>query len=222
MSDRKVNQPNPKLKPVSSQTEGRSPAEASSQPEDDAGLVREAIAGRSWAFDRLVERYHPRAVSVAYRLVGNVHDAWDVAQEAFIRAYRSLPSLQDPARFGPWLLRIVSNLSLNFRRARRSQAKVSLDAEAGSLSGEAGRRPSTIQAAPDEPGDVLVMAETREALMGAINGLPEKQRLAILLFAVEGLPQAEVARIIGCSVELVKWNVFQARKRLREVLEAHW
>ncbi|HOW17732.1 MAG TPA: sigma factor, partial [Phycisphaerae bacterium] len=64
-------------------------------------------------------------MSASYRLVGNIQDALEVSQDAFLRAYRSLGSLNEPARFGPWLMRIVSNLSLNFRRSRRSAMRVS-------------------------------------------------------------------------------------------------
>ena len=94
----------------------------------DEDLVREALAGESGAFDQLVERYQRRATSVAYRLLGNLHDALEVCQEAFVRAYRNLQRLEDRRRFGPWLLRIVTNLSLNFRRDRAARGpRISLE-----------------------------------------------------------------------------------------------
>ena len=85
---------------------------------EDARLVAEVIEGRSEAFDALVRRYQRRALAVAYRLLGNVEDAKDVAQDAMLRGYRSLHQLADRERFGPWLMRIVRNLSLNYRRSR--------------------------------------------------------------------------------------------------------
>ncbi|MFH1748499.1 MAG: sigma factor, partial [Planctomycetota bacterium] len=84
----------------------------------DEELVQLTCAGQRDAFDPLVERYQRRATAVAYRLLGNLHDALEVCQEAFVRAYRHLHSLEDGRRFGSWLLRIVTNLSLNFRRSR--------------------------------------------------------------------------------------------------------
>ena len=92
-------------------------------PPGDAELVRRARTGEHRAFNELIERYQRRAVCVAYRLVGNVHDALEVSQDSFVRAYQNLRTLADGDRFGPWLLRIVTNLALNFRRARRPRLK---------------------------------------------------------------------------------------------------
>lgn len=190
---------------------------------DDAGLVRSALTGDSTAYDQLVRRYQRRAVAVAYRLLGNVHDAADVSQDAFLRAYRGLGGLEDHGRFGPWLLRIVSNLSLNFRRSRQTgtaRSAVPLDGivegpgEFRSPSGE----PSASGAAA---GSSPLSDELKGAIADAIARLPEKQRLALILYSVEGLPQREVAQILECSVELVKWNVFQARKTLRKTLAGY-
>ena len=184
---------------------------------EEASWVAAACGGDQDAFDRLVERHQRRAVAVAYRLLGNVHDASDVAQDAFLRAYQSLTTLEDPRRFGPWLMRIVTNLALNFRRSRSRASAMSTEEmiEGGEQLRTASGAPLTetgfTEAAPDT-------RELREAVGRAIDALPEKQRLALVLFSVEGLPQKEVASIMSCSVELVKWNVFQARKTLRKTL----
>ena len=186
---------------------------------DDARLVSAVLAGDSAAYDRLVRRYQRRALAVAYRLLGDVHDAADVAQDAFVRAFGHLQSLEDQRRFGPWLMRIVTNLSLNFRRSRGIQARraVAFDEltdgpdELRSGSGQA----TAVQVSPPESS---LAGELHEAVGRAVAALPEKQRLALILFSIEGLPQKEVAQILECSVELVKWNVFQARKTLRKKL----
>src|SRR5215813_7287170 len=89
------------------------------EPSEDARWVAQTLAGDLSAFDRLIERYQRRALSVSYRLLGSMEDASDVCQEAFLRAYRSLDTLDAPQRFAAWLMRIVCNLSLNFRRGRR-------------------------------------------------------------------------------------------------------
>ena len=187
--------------------------EANAAGEADAERVAQALAGYPGAFDALVRAYHRRAIAVAYRLLGSRQDALDVAQDAFLKAYQSLATLKDHRRFGPWLMRIVSNLSLNFRRGRKSGATVSLDdvgdkiAELGGV-GAAGSTSATDPAA----------TELRAAIRKAIDALPEKQRVALVLFSIEGMPQKDVAAIMDCSVELVKWNVFQARKQLRQAL----
>lgn len=189
-------------------------AEQSAQIE----LVLRAKDGDTEAFGRLVRHYQRRAVSLAFRLVGNSEDAADVAQDAFVRAYRSLSQLDDPARFGPWFMRTVSNLSLNFRRSRATRAAVSLEDDAGGAM-DRRRAAQGLRLAADS-GDALP-TELHAAVTDALGQLPESQRLALILFSVEGVPQREVAEILDCTVELVKWNVFQARKKLKELLAEH-
>lgn len=183
--------------------------------------VRRAQAGDAEAFAGLVRSYQRRVVSVAYRLVGNVEDASDVSQDAFVRAFRCLGQLDDPARFGPWLMRIVSNQSLNFRRLRSSRAAASLDDMV--MDPAEGRRPATGSKLASEADDSAgsMPAELHDAISEALATLPDKQRLALVLFSVEGMPQKEVAEVLECSVELVKWNVFQARKKLKDLLEVY-
>lgn len=187
----------------------------------DVALVRRARKGDADAYGDLVRQYQRRAASLAYRLLGNSSDAADVTQDAFVRAYRSLEQLEDPAKFGGWLLRIVGNLSLNFRRARAARPAGSLD---DAMEGGAEFRRTTtgqsLRIVRDE-GDGPLSEEMHGAVSRALETLPDKQRLALILFSVEGLPQKEVAEILECSVELVKWNVFQARQKLKDLLADH-
>ncbi len=184
--------------------------------ERDAGWVAACLAGDPDAFGRLVQTYERRTVATAYRFLGNSHEAAEVSQEAFLRAYRSLSKLEDPKRFGPWLLRIVSNLSLNARRSRKSGKMVPLDEARGTdgLSGRDGE-PVVTSAGPDREAEGR---EMQSALDDALATLPEKQRQSLVLFTVEGWAQKDIAEHLGCTVENVKWNVFQARKKLREIL----
>jgi RNA polymerase sigma-70 factor (ECF subfamily) len=185
----------------------------------DAELVGRVLAGTTAAFDELINRYQRKAVSVAYRLLGNAHDALDVCQEAFLRGYRSLETLEDADRFGPWLMRIVSNLSLNFRRSRKKTSPIPTDdCLLGNAEDGAG---SDWMVSASMPPDEVLAAELSKAIAAAVNELPEKQRLALVLFAIEGMPQKDVAEILDCSVEAVKWHVFQARKTLKEKLAAY-
>ncbi|MCK4340487.1 MAG: RNA polymerase sigma factor [Phycisphaerae bacterium] len=180
---------------------------------DDADLVQQTLAGRRGAFDELVERYQRRATSVAYRLLGNLHDALEVCQEAFVRAYRNLDTLADPSRFGPWQLRIVTNLSLNFRRARGPR----LSFENCLLSADESREERVPDAphSEDRPGARLAAGELETHIHAGLAALPAQQRAALVLFSIEQLPQKEVAQILDCSIEAVKWHVFQARKKMK-------
>lgn len=207
--------PNPSDPAVSDSVRSQ-PPDGMETAEDTQELtwVQAARRGDPEAFAHLVRRFQRQAVAVAYRFVGNGTDAADVAQDAFVRAYRSLEQLEDERRFKPWLMRIVTNLSLNFRRGRKQAATVVLEEgmESGLVAyGGAGHGRSSSR-------DDLAARELRQRIDEAMSTLPDKQRAALILFSIEGLPQKDVADILGCTVELVKWNVFQARKKLRELL----
>ena len=182
----------------------------------DAGWVQAARDGNQDAFGCLAKAYERPAIATAYRLLGNNHDALEVVQEALLRAYRSLDRLNEPSRFGPWLLRIVSNLSLNARRSRRTGSTVALDEQWGSDGVmNTGGEPAAVEVGPDHRAEGH---ELGEAIDAALNSLPEKQRVALVLFTIEGWPQKDIAALLECSLENVKWHVFQGRKRLREQL----
>src|SRR5947199_887500 len=93
----------------------------------DGQLVQQTVSGNRKAFDQLINRYQRQAVAVSYRLLGNSQDALEVTQDAFLKAFTSLATLQKPEAFGGWLMRIVSNLSLNFRRGRKNKHQLPLD-----------------------------------------------------------------------------------------------
>src|SRR4051812_25732813 len=93
----------------------------------DGALVTEVLNGKRTAFDELIKRYQRQAVAVSYRLLGNMQDALEVSQDSFLKAYSSLATLQKPEAFGGWLMRIVSNLSLNYRRSRKIRSQLPLD-----------------------------------------------------------------------------------------------
>lgn len=186
----------------------------------DGELAGRAIQADRAAFDELVRRYQRQAVAVSYRLLGNSHDALEVTQDAFLKAYSSLSTLQKPEAFGGWLMRIVSNLSLNYRRSRKTRSQLPLDdllgpgdAQAESAGG------SDWMAASGDPVRRLEGQELGKKLQEAMNQLPEKQRMAIIMFTIEQMPQKQIADTLGCSVEAVKWHVFQGRKKLKELLK---
>jgi RNA polymerase sigma-70 factor (ECF subfamily) len=180
----------------------------------DEQLVELTLGGDRAAFDQLILQYQRQAVAVSYRLVGNTHDALEVTQDAFLKAFVGVGSLRRPEAFGGWLMRIVSNLSLNLRRGRKTRRQLSLDDGLGS------DQPSDASGGAD-PLRLTQSAEMGRRLAQALEQLPDKQRLAIAMFTLEGLPQKQVAQSLGCSVEAVKWHVFQGRKKLKELLKEY-
>jgi len=183
---------------------------------DELEQVQAAMSGDRDAFNRLVERYQRQAVAVASRMLGNIDDGLEVAQEAFIRAFQALEQLKEPARFKSWLMRIVVNRALNFRRDRSKYATVSLsDSYASEQDDEAMSQEQLVEGKEPLAQENLEAAEMAEAMQKAIDELPENLRTALILFSLEKLPQKEIADIMKCSLQTVKWNVFEARKRLR-------
>ena len=185
---------------------------------EDGDLVRLARKGDVGAFEGLVGRYQRRATAVSYRLLNSREDAMDVVQDAFLKAYDRLDSLAKPSRFGPWLLRIVTNLSLNFRRARALRKTESLSV--GDDDDGGGRINLADPDAPRPPEEVSAK-EMRALVAREIEKLPDKQRQALVLFTIEKMPQKDIASMLGCSVEAIKWHVFAARKKLKERLAAY-
>src|SRR3954469_17871192 len=97
------------------------------QGPSDGQLVEQTLSGNRTAFDELIRRYQRQAVAVSYRLLGNTNDALEVTQDAYLKAYKGLSPLQKPGAFAGWLMRIGSNLSLNYRRSRKTRQQLPLD-----------------------------------------------------------------------------------------------
>jgi RNA polymerase sigma-70 factor (ECF subfamily) len=181
----------------------------------DADLVAETLNGQRRAFDELVRRYQRPAVSTAYRTIGDLHDALEVVQDSFIKAFQALDSLERPDAFRPWLMRIVTNLALNFRRSQRRRPLALEDCILGADQ-EAGEAYAI--GSGDGPIDHAKAAELESRIQAALMELPKRTRMALVLFSIENLPQKEVAEILEMSVDSVKWHVFTARRKLKEQL----
>jgi RNA polymerase sigma-70 factor (ECF subfamily) len=188
---------------------------------DDIGRwVQAARKGDLGAFDQLVRVYQRRASAVAYRLLNNIDDAMEVTQDAFMKAYESLATLSQPNQFGPWFMRIVSNLALNKRRARALRTTASLDAPGGGE--DEGGTMDVGDPHASSPLEAVSAKEMQKNLSRAMSRLPEIQRKALVLFSMAKLPQKQVAKTLGCSVEAVKWHVFMARKKLKEIFKDYF
>jgi RNA polymerase sigma-70 factor (ECF subfamily) len=171
--------------------------------EDDRDAVLACQRGEREAFDRLVERYQRDVYRLCYRYVNNHHDANDLAQEAFLRAYRAIPRFRGDSSFSTWIYRIAVNACLNFRAARKPQAEELSEALAD------GGTPVT---------EDLEREEQSRRVREAIVLLPEKQRATLILKIYHDLSHEEVAGILGSSVGTVKANLFHALGNLRKRL----
>jgi RNA polymerase sigma-70 factor (ECF subfamily) len=185
------------------------------QAPGDAALVDRARAGEAAAFEALVKRHQGAAFALAYQMVRHREDAQDIAQEAFVRAFRGLRDFQGQAAFKTWLHRIVVNLALDALRRRVRQPAAPYDdaREPGDEAREeAGTRPD------ENPDRALQARETREAIRMALEELPAPQRAALLLREVEGLSYQEIAEVLECALGTVMSRLHYARRRLQERL----
>ena len=202
-------------------TPPETPADSSGQtgePEsapaaDERGLIDRCIAGDTAAFEPLVERYRQRVWRLAYQILRDREDAWDCAQEAFVRAFHSLSSFRGQSAFYTWLFRITVNVATDRQRARGAQARA-FGAERVPEE-EWGRTTPDPGGGPDK---VAVQAEQRERIRQALDALPPKARAIIMLSDVEGLSYREIAEVLRCPIGTVMSRLHNARKRLKSAL----
>jgi len=180
---------------------------------DERDLIQRCLAGDASAFEPLVERYRQRVWRLAYQLLHDREEAWDCAQEAFVRAFHSLASFRGQSAFYTWLFRITVNVATDRQRARGAQARA-FGAER--LSEEEWKR--TMPDLGARPDQAAVQSEQRERIRQALDALPPKARTIIMLSDVEGLSYREIAEVLGCPIGTVMSRLHNARKRLKSLL----
>ncbi len=188
---------------------------ASGVEQSDLELVRRAQRGERGAFDLLVLRYQHKVVKLVARLLRDRTEAEDVAQEAFVKAYRALGSFRGDSAFYTWLYRIAVNTA---RNALASRQRRPLDYEAGLSESEQ----SAVEARmrhTDTPEATALSDEIHQAVNRAIADLPEDLRTAIILREVEGLSYEEIAAAMDCPVGTVRSRIFRAREAIDRILE---
>ena len=178
----------------------------------DAATVSRARAGDSDAFRLLVEQHSRPVFRVAYRITGNEHDADDVVQETFLRAYRQLDRFQERANFGTWLHRIAINCALDLLRSRgRIDRHYGGNPEEAEMTGAASTDP--------QQDRLLLSAELRDQVAAAMERLSGNERTAFVLRHFEGMPVEEIGKTLGIQVNAAKHTIFRAVRKLRESLE---
>jgi RNA polymerase sigma-70 factor (ECF subfamily) len=172
--------------------------------EEAAALVR-VQAGETEPFDLVVRRYMRAAFTIAFRIVGHRQDAEDVVQEAFLAALANIRTFDTSRRFGPWLYRIVVTRGLNFRKSRARRQTESLE---------------VAPLASDTPSPALEAERSglRAEVAAALAQLPERQRMVVQLFELDGFSGAEIGEMLGISAGTVRWYLHQARQALRGML----
>ncbi len=194
--------------------------QADSSPDaaaQDLAWMEQVRQGDTVAFQHLIETHQYRVIGTVAKMLGDEMDAEDLAQQVFIRVWRSAPRYQPTAKFTTWLFKITRNLVFNELRRRRRHATQSLDAEPS-------EEHPPIQAADQSskaPDVTMLDTEMQAAIQAAIDALPEMQRMAIILRRYDEFSYEEIAEILSLSVPAVKSVLFRARTELREKLRQY-
>jgi RNA polymerase sigma-70 factor (ECF subfamily) len=206
--------------PVDGSTEPQESREEHARPasgveQSDLELVRRVQRGERGAFDLLVLRYQHRVIKLVARLLRDPSEAEDVAQEAFVKAYRALGSFRGDSAFYTWLYRIAVNTARNTMASRQRRP---LDYE-GNLSESEQSAVESRMRHMDTPEATVLSDEIHRTVNTAIEDLPEDLRTAIVLREVEGLSYEEIAEAMDCPVGTVRSRIFRAREAIDRSLK---
>jgi RNA polymerase sigma-70 factor (ECF subfamily) len=180
--------------------------------------VRDDDAG---AFEELMRRYQERLVTVLEHLIGSRDQAEDLAQDVFLRIYRSRKTYVPGAKFSTWLFTIANNVALNARRRRSRRKEINLDLQPASSSGVHSIDEMAQAASGLMPARQIDKAEMRQVVREAISTLNERQRMAVLLSKFESMSYEDIADAMEMSPQAVKSLLSRARTNLRQVLEPY-
>jgi RNA polymerase sigma-70 factor (ECF subfamily) len=172
----------------------------------DLELVRRTKAGETEAFGQLVAKYRNKIFTFVYGMVRNEHDAWDLAQEAFLTVWRSSDQFEGRSSFYTWLHTVTKNVTFSFLRRKGHRQEVELN--------------ETIPSALPGPDADYQRSEIRERVNAAIANLSPEQRTVLVLKELEGLEYHEIAELLNLPIGTVMSRLFYARRNLRSLLES--
>jgi RNA polymerase sigma-70 factor (ECF subfamily) len=173
--------------------------------DNESQLIEQSVSGDPEAYAALVVQHQAMIRAVTFRMTGSLDDAEELAQDAFLRAYRRLGSFGGNSKFSTWLCKIAINLSLDWRRreSRRDEIHSKWAAETVSENSSDGGFPD----------------ELSRRVQESLNRLPAKQRAAIVLTVYENQSHAQAAKTLGCTEATISWRVFAARQKLKRLLK---
>jgi RNA polymerase sigma-70 factor (ECF subfamily) len=183
----------------------------------DAELVIKCLQDDAKAFEELVTRYQDKVYALSFRYMGNKDDAYDMAQESFLKAYRSLRSFKSDSSFGTWIYRITTNVCLDeLRHRKRRLVPLSLDEPLAVRDGD-----EVVKEVADPSPNVDILYEQEEFshyIQGILSQIKAEHRAALILRDMMQFTYDEIAQILNCSVGTVKSRLSRARNALRKKL----
>jgi RNA polymerase sigma-70 factor (ECF subfamily) len=180
-------------------------------------LVRQAQAGDTEAFDQLVGRFRTRVFGMIYNMVHNEQDAWDLAQDSFLKAWKSIARFRGQSSFYTWMYRIVMNVTIDWLRKKQVKGVGAEFDDAIQLK-EIDPASRTVPHADALPHERMEQKEIRGRIDAAIALLSPEHRAVILMKEIEDMQYHEIAESLGCSIGTVMSRLFYARKKLQNLL----
>jgi RNA polymerase sigma-70 factor (ECF subfamily) len=184
----------------------------------DLELVEQCQAGKTEAFDELVTRYRTRIFAMIYNMVHNEQDAWDLAQESFVKAWKSINRFRGRSSFYTWIYRIVMNVTIDWLRKKQIKGAGAEFDDSIQLK-EIDPASKTVPKADPLPHERMERKEIRTRIDNAIARLSPEHRAVILMKEIEDMQYHEIAETLGCSIGTVMSRLFYARKRLQNLLK---
>jgi len=183
---------------------------------EDAELVARAQAGDPAGFDALVVKYSPRLYGLVYNMTSNHEDTNDLLQEVFAKAYRSIKGFRGKSSFYTWIHSIAVNMTINFLKKRGRRYHLSLDDDDSGVQNDKDLVELASNSNPVREAD---LAELQRRLNEAMMKLSHDHRAVVTMFDIQGMPHAEIAKILGISEGTVRSRLFYAHRQLQNFLE---
>jgi RNA polymerase sigma-70 factor (ECF subfamily) len=187
------------------------------KPDEDEGLVERAKRGDTEAFDALVRKHSPKLYGLVYHMTANHEDTNDLLQDVFAKAYRSLKRFRGKSSFYTWIYSIATNMTLNFLKKRnRRRAQMSLDDLDARVEHDKDFIEATAKTTPVREAN---LHELQKRLNVAMMQLSDEHRAVVTMFDIQGMPHAEISKILGVSEGTVRSRLFYAHRQLQSYLE---
>ena len=182
----------------------------------DTELVARTKEGDASAFDELVRRYSPRVYGLVYNMTSNHEETNDLLQDVFLKAFRSIKGFRGDSSFYTWIHTIAMNMTINFLKKRNRRRGPSLDDVDAHIEND----PAYLEAtSTSDPRREANLSELQKRLNEAMQKLSHEHRAVVTMFDIQGMPHAEIAKIIGISEGTVRSRLFYAHRQLQNYLE---
>lgn len=190
--------------------------EQQARADEDAQLVARAQGGEAAAFDELVVKYSPRLYGLVYNMTSNHEDTNDLLQDVFAKAYKSIRGFRGKSSFYTWIHSIAVNMTLNFLKKRGRRFQMSLDDVDSSIQND---KEFIEQTATSTPLREVDLSELQRRLNEAMQKLSDEHRAVVTMFHIQGMPHAEISKILNVSEGTVRSRLFYANRQLQNYLE---